>query len=145
MLCDPLNYYFITIFPLPFLYIITGIISLNILNPPLDRKVTFSLYEKLNEASPRAARGSAWPRIISFPLDNLINFFKKYTQGFKKKVTRLKEKGPQPKVTKYWEKTPKYNTLKLSRDTTVHQVSDWIKEINLGNKRKDTDKKDKAY
>ena len=27
----------------------------------------------------------------------------------------------------------------------IHQVSDWIKEINLGNERKNTDKKDKAY
>ena len=73
---------------------ITGIISLNIPNPPLDREATSSPYEELNETFPRAARGSARPRIISFPLNNLINFFKKYTQGFKEKVTRPKEKGP---------------------------------------------------
>ena len=74
---------------------------MDILNPLLDRKATSSPYKKLNETSLKAARRSARPRIISFPLDNLINFFKKYTQGFKEKVTRPKEKGPQPKVTKY--------------------------------------------
>ena len=94
MLYDPLGYYFITILPLLFLYIITGIISLDIPDPPLDRKATSSPYEKLSKASPRAARRSARPRIISFPLDNLINFFKEYTQGFKEKITRLKERGP---------------------------------------------------
>ena len=46
---------------------------------------------------------------------------------------------------KYWEKISKYNTPKLSWDTTVHQVSNWIKEINLGNKRRNTDEEDKAY
>ena len=79
MLCDPFGYYFIIIFPFPFLCIITGIIFLNIPNPPLDREATFSPYEKLNEASPRVTHGSARPCIISFPLDNLINFFKEYT------------------------------------------------------------------
>ena len=68
--------------------------SLNIPDPPLDREATFSLCEELSKAFPRAARGSARPRIISFPLDNLINFFKEYTQGFKEKVARPKEKGP---------------------------------------------------
>ena len=67
---------------------------LNILNPPLDREATSSLYEELSEASPRAACGSAWPRIISFPLDNLVDFFKEYTQGSKEKVTQPKERGP---------------------------------------------------
>ena len=76
------------------LYIITSIIFLNILNPPLDREATFSLCEKLNKALPRITRGNARPRIISFPLDDLINFFKKYTQGFKEKITRPKEKNP---------------------------------------------------
>ena len=94
MLCDPLGYYFIIILPFPFLCIITGIISLNIPDPPLDREATFSPCEEFNEASLRAARGSVWPCIIFFPLDDLINFFKEYTQGFKKKVTRPKEKGP---------------------------------------------------
>ena len=79
MLCDPFGYYFIIIFPLLSLYIITGITSLDIPNPPLDRKTISSLYEKLNEASPKATCGSARPRIISFPLNNLTNFFKKYT------------------------------------------------------------------
>ena len=97
---------------------------LDILDPPLDREATSFPCEKLNEASPKVARGSARPCIISFPLDDLIDFFKEYTQGFKEKATRPKEKNPQPKVTKHWEKTLKYNTLKLSRDTTVHQVSD---------------------
>ena len=46
---------------------------------------------------------------------------------------------------KYWEKAPKYNTFKLSWDAMVHQVSDWIKEINLGNERREADKKDKVY
>ena len=46
---------------------------------------------------------------------------------------------------KYWKKAPKYNTLKLSRDATVHQVSDWIEEINLGNKRREADEEDKVY
>ena len=46
---------------------------------------------------------------------------------------------------KYWEKAPEYNTLKLFRDTTVHQVSDWIEEINLGNERREADEEDKAY
>ena len=77
-----------------FLCIITGIIFLDILNPSLDRKVTFSPCKKLSKTSPRPARGNAWPRIISFPLDNLINFFKKHTQGSKEKVTRPKEKNP---------------------------------------------------
>ena len=62
--------------------------------PPLNREATFSPCKELSEASPRAARGSAWPRIISFPLDDLINFFKEYTQGFKEKVTWPKEKDP---------------------------------------------------
>ena len=52
---------------------------LDIPDPPLDREATFSLCEELSEASPRVTRGSAWPRIISFPLDNLIDFFKEYT------------------------------------------------------------------
>ena len=51
---------------------------LDIPDPPLDREVIFLLYEKLSEALPKAARGSAWPRIIFFPLDDLINFFKEY-------------------------------------------------------------------
>ena len=79
ILFDPFGYYFIIIFPLFFLCIITGIISLNILNPPLDREATSFPYKKFNKTSPRAARGNAWPCIISFPLDNLINFFKEYT------------------------------------------------------------------
>ena len=79
ILCDPFGHYFVIIFPLPFLCIITGIIFLDIPDPPLDREATSSLCEKLSEASPRAARGSAWPRIIFFPLDNLIDFFKEYT------------------------------------------------------------------
>ena len=66
--------------------------SLNILNPLLDREATSSLYEELSKASPRPARGNARPRIISFPLDDLIDFLKEYTQGFKKKITRPKEK-----------------------------------------------------
>ena len=122
ILYNPLGHYFIIILPLPSLSIITGIIFLDILNP-LDREATSSPCEKLSEASLKAARGSARPRIISFPLNNLINFFKKYTQRFTEKVTRPKEKNPQPKVIKYWEKTPEYNTLKLSRDATVHQMS----------------------
>ena len=52
---------------------------LDILDPPLDREATFSPCEELNKAFPRAARGSARPRIIFFPLNNLINFFKEYT------------------------------------------------------------------
>ena len=79
MLYNPLGYYFVIIFPLFFLYIITGIISLDIPNPPLDREAIFSPCEKFNEAFPRATRGSARPRIIFFPLNNLINFFKEYT------------------------------------------------------------------
>ena len=86
MLCDPFGHYFITILPLPYLCIITGIISLNIPNPPLDHKATFSPYEKLNETLPKATRGNARPCIISFPLDNLIDFFKEYTQGFKENL-----------------------------------------------------------
>ena len=53
--------------------------SLDILNPPLDREAIFSPCEELNETSPRAPRENARPCIISFPLDNLVNFFKKYT------------------------------------------------------------------
>ena len=94
ILCDPFGYYFITILPLFSLCIITGIIFLDILNPPLDREATSSLCKEFSEAFLRAARGSVWPRIISFPLDDLIDFFKEYTQGFKEKVTRPKEKGP---------------------------------------------------
>ena len=90
---DPLGHYFIIIFPLLLLCIMTGIISLNILNPPLDREPTSSPYEKLDKTSPKAARRNAWPRIISFPLNNLMNFFKKYTQRFKEKVTRPKKKN----------------------------------------------------
>ena len=101
MLCDPLGHYLITILPLPSLCIITGIMSLDIPDPPLDREATSSPCEKLSEASPRVAGGNARPRIISFPLDNLANFFKEYTQGSKEKATRPKERGPQPKVMKY--------------------------------------------
>ena len=79
MLCDPLGHYFIIILPLFFLYIITGIISLDILNPPLDREAIFFLCEEFNKAFLRVTYGSVRPRIISFPLNNLINFFKKYT------------------------------------------------------------------
>ena len=79
ILCDPLGYYFITILPLLFLCIITGIIFLNILDPPLDREATSSPCEELSEASPRVAGGSARPRIISFPLNDLIDFFREYT------------------------------------------------------------------
>ena len=57
----------------------TGIISLNIPDPPLDREATFSPCKKLSEALPRAPRKDARPRIISFPLDDLIDFFKEYT------------------------------------------------------------------
>ena len=66
--------------------------SLDIPDPPLDREATSSPCEELSEASPRAPREDAWPRIISFPLDDLVNFFREYTQGFKEKVTRPKEK-----------------------------------------------------
>ena len=66
--------------------------SLDILDPPLDREATSFPCEKLSEASPRAPREDARPRIISFPLNDLINFFKEYTQGSKEKVTRPKEK-----------------------------------------------------
>ena len=52
---------------------------LDILDPPLDRETTFSPCEELTEALPRAGRGSVWPRIIFFPLDDLIDFFKEYT------------------------------------------------------------------
>ena len=86
MLCDPLGYYLIIILPLPYLCIITGIISLDIPNSPLDREATSSPCEKLSETSPKAARGSARPRIISFPLDDLTNFFKEYTQGSKENL-----------------------------------------------------------
>ena len=79
MLCDPLGHYFIINFLFFFLCIITGIISLNIPDPQLDREATFSPCEKLSKALPRPACGNARPRIISFPLDNLINFFKEYT------------------------------------------------------------------
>ena len=58
--------------------------SLDIPDPPLDREATSLPYKELNKALPKAARGSARPRIISFSLDDLINFFKEYTQGFKK-------------------------------------------------------------
>ena len=86
----------------------------------MDREAISSPYENLNETSLKAAHGNARLRIISFPLDDLTDFFKEYTQGFKEKITRLKKKDPQPKVIKYWEKISEYNTLKLSRDTTVH-------------------------
>ena len=79
MLCDLFGYYFIIIFPFFFLCIITGIIFLDILDPPLDREAIFFLGEKLSEALLRPARGNARPRIISFPLNDLINFFKDYT------------------------------------------------------------------
>ena len=119
--------------------------SLDIPDPPLDREAISSPCEELSEASPRAPREDARPRIISFPLDDLADFFREYTQGSKEKVTRPKERDPQPKVTKYWEKAPEYNTLKLSRDATVHQVSDWIEEISLGNERREADEEDKVY
>ena len=67
---------------------------LDILNPPLDYEAIFSLCEKFNETSQRPACGNTWPRIIFFSLDNLIDFLKEYTQGFKEKDTRLKEKNP---------------------------------------------------
>ena len=79
MLCDPLGHYLIIILPFSFLCIITGIMFLDIPDPPLDREATSSPCEKLSEAFPRVAGGSARPRIIFFPLDNLINFFKEYT------------------------------------------------------------------
>ena len=79
MLCDPLGHYFVIILPLPFLCIITGIMSLDIPDPPLDCEATFSLCKKLSEVLPRAPREDVRPRIISFPLDDLINFFKEYT------------------------------------------------------------------
>ena len=94
MLCDPLGYYFIIIFPFFSLCIITGIISSDIPDPPLDREAISSPCEELSEASPRAPREDARPRIISFPLDDLIDFFKEYTQGFKEKATRPKERDP---------------------------------------------------
>ena len=68
--------------------------SLDIPDPPLDREATFSPCEKLSEASPRVPREDARPRIISFPLDDLADFFKKHTQGSKEKVTRPKERDP---------------------------------------------------
>ena len=78
MLYDPIGHYFITILPLLFLYIITGIIFLDIFNPPLDREVISSLCEELSKALPRAPREDVRPLIISFPLDDLINFFREY-------------------------------------------------------------------
>ena len=42
MLCDPLGHYSVTILPLFFLCIITGIMSLDIPNPPLNREATSS-------------------------------------------------------------------------------------------------------
>ena len=92
ILCNPLSHYFITILPLPSLYIITGIIFLNIPNPPLDCKATFSPYKKLSETFPRAARGSVRPRIISFPLNDLINFLKNIPKGLKKRPRGLGKK-----------------------------------------------------
>ena len=87
ILYDPLGHYLITILPLPYLYIITGIISSDIPNPPpLDREATSLPCEELNKASPKAARGSARPRIISFPLDDLANFFREHTQGSKENL-----------------------------------------------------------
>ena len=68
--------------------------SLDILDPPLDREAIFFPCEEFSEASPRAPREDVRPRIISFPLDDLIDFFKEYTQGFKEKVTRPKERDP---------------------------------------------------
>ena len=53
--------------------------SLDIPDPPLDREATSSPCEEFSKASPRVACGSARPRIISFPLDDLIDFFKEYT------------------------------------------------------------------
>ena len=52
---------------------------LDIPDPPLDCKATFSPYKELSEALLRVTRGNVRPRIIFFPLDNLINFFKEYT------------------------------------------------------------------
>ena len=79
MLCDPFGYYSVTIFPLFFLCIITGIISLDIPEPLLHREATSLPCEEFNEALPRPVRRDTWPCIISFPLDNLVNFFKEYT------------------------------------------------------------------
>ena len=79
MLCDPLGHYFIIIFPFFFLCIITSIIFLDILNPSLDREATFFPCEEFNETLSRVPREDTRPRIISFPLDDLINFFKEYT------------------------------------------------------------------
>ena len=52
---------------------------LDIFDPPLDREAIFSPREELNETSPRLAREDARPRIIFFPLNNLINFLREYT------------------------------------------------------------------
>ena len=68
--------------------------SLDIPDPPLDREATSLPCEELSEASPRPARGDVRPRIISFPLDDLVDFLREYTQGFKEKATRPKEKNP---------------------------------------------------
>ena len=62
---------------------------LDIFDLPLDREATFSPCEKFSENLPRLARGNARLCIIFFPLDDLINFFKEYTLGFKEKVTRF--------------------------------------------------------
>ena len=94
ILCDPLGHYLITILPLFYLCIITGIISLDILNPPLDREAISLPCEEFSKTSLKAARGSARPCIISFSLDDLADFFKEYTQGFKEKVTRPKKRDP---------------------------------------------------
>ena len=68
--------------------------SLDILDPPLDREATFSPCEEFSEVSPRVPREDARPRIIFFPLDDLVDFFREYTQGSKEKVTRPKERDP---------------------------------------------------
>ena len=49
------------------------------------------------------------------------------------------------KSTRTSKDKSEYNTPKLSRDATVHQVSDWIKGINLGNERRETGEENTAY
>ena len=59
---------------------------------PLDREAVFSPCEELSEASPRVARGSARPRIISFPLDDLIDFLENILKGLKRRPRGLGRK-----------------------------------------------------
>ena len=136
MLCDPLVTILLQFFRFFSSCIITGIMSSDIPDAPLNRQGTPSPRQELSEASPKPPRGDAQSRIISFPLDDLADFLREHSQGSKEKDTR-------PKVTK--QKPPVYNTPKLSRNATIHQVSDWVEEISLANARRVADEEDKAY